>query len=205
MQKVIIMAAPIHKAKDASFKVVFDEPELFVEFLRDYIPVDVLKDVKPADIEDSIVAGLIQGIPNNPFFRAAKIAGWTVSALEVAAYIDNCFFSHGFRVEEAVSNHFDSGVWVSASRNIVDKKVELTMQNMTRMIYEGKIGVRKACDVFNSDSFWQNHDTKMTGQFDPLTGRDKLFKENEYYFFMVDDAAVGIVNNMETIMRNITR
>jgi len=46
------MAATIHKAKDASFKVVFDEPELFVEFLQDYVPVDILKGVKPSDIED---------------------------------------------------------------------------------------------------------------------------------------------------------
>jgi predicted transposase/invertase (TIGR01784 family) len=46
------MAKTIHKAKDNSFKLVFNEPELFVEFLRDYIPVGLLKDVKPTDIED---------------------------------------------------------------------------------------------------------------------------------------------------------
>jgi len=46
------MAKSIHKAKDSSFKVVFGEPELFVEFLRDYIPIDILKDISPADIED---------------------------------------------------------------------------------------------------------------------------------------------------------
>ena len=46
------MAKTIHKAKDNSLKLIFNEPELFVEFLRDYIPVDMLKDVKPSDIED---------------------------------------------------------------------------------------------------------------------------------------------------------
>ena len=46
------MAKTIHKAKDSSLKTIFNEPELFVEFLRDYIPVDMLKDVKPGDIED---------------------------------------------------------------------------------------------------------------------------------------------------------
>ena len=46
------MARTIHKAKDNSLKLIFDEPELFVEFLRDYIPVDMLKQVQPADIED---------------------------------------------------------------------------------------------------------------------------------------------------------
>jgi hypothetical protein len=46
------MAKTIHKAKDSAFKSVFNEPELFVEFLKDYIPVDILKDVTTADIED---------------------------------------------------------------------------------------------------------------------------------------------------------
>jgi hypothetical protein len=42
----------IHKAKDNSFKVIFNEPELFVEFLRDFIKIDILNDVMPSDIED---------------------------------------------------------------------------------------------------------------------------------------------------------
>ena len=42
----------IHKAKDNCFKLIFDEPELFAEFLRDYVPIDILKDVTPDDIED---------------------------------------------------------------------------------------------------------------------------------------------------------
>ena len=42
----------IHKAKDNSVKLILDEPELFAEFLRDFIPVEILKNVSPADIED---------------------------------------------------------------------------------------------------------------------------------------------------------
>ena len=42
----------IHKAKDDSFKVVLKEPELFIEFLRDFIRLDIFKDITPADIED---------------------------------------------------------------------------------------------------------------------------------------------------------
>jgi hypothetical protein len=38
--------------KDISFKLIFENHELFVEFLRDFVPVDMLKDIKPADIED---------------------------------------------------------------------------------------------------------------------------------------------------------
>jgi len=42
----------IHNAKDNSFKLIFDEPELFVSFLRNHIPIDIFNDVTPADIED---------------------------------------------------------------------------------------------------------------------------------------------------------
>jgi len=44
--------AAIHKAKDNSVKSVLAEPELFAEFLRNFIPVEILKNVAPADIED---------------------------------------------------------------------------------------------------------------------------------------------------------
>ena len=42
----------IHKTKDSAFKLIFDEPELFAEFLREYVPVDILKDITASDIED---------------------------------------------------------------------------------------------------------------------------------------------------------
>ena len=44
--------AVIHKAKDNSVKSILAEPELFAEFLRNFIPIDILKDVAPANIED---------------------------------------------------------------------------------------------------------------------------------------------------------
>ena len=44
--------AVIRKAKDTSLKLVLDEPELFVEFIRNFVPVNILKDVSTTDIED---------------------------------------------------------------------------------------------------------------------------------------------------------
>ena len=38
--------------KDNSYKLVFDEPELFVEFLRDFVRLDFLSEVTPDDIID---------------------------------------------------------------------------------------------------------------------------------------------------------
>ena len=42
----------IHNAKDNSLKLILDEPELFVDFLKDYVKIDLLNDVTPDDIED---------------------------------------------------------------------------------------------------------------------------------------------------------
>jgi hypothetical protein len=42
----------IKKAQDNSFKLIFGEPELFIEFLRDFIQLDIFKDVTSDDIED---------------------------------------------------------------------------------------------------------------------------------------------------------
>ena len=44
--------AGIYKAKDNSAKTILGEPELFVEFLRNFVPVKILKDISPDDIED---------------------------------------------------------------------------------------------------------------------------------------------------------
>ena len=44
--------AVIHKAKDNSVKSILAEPELFAEFLRNFIPIEILKYVAPTNIED---------------------------------------------------------------------------------------------------------------------------------------------------------
>jgi hypothetical protein len=40
------------EAKDNSFKVIFNDPEYFVEFIRDFVDIDLLKEIEPEDIED---------------------------------------------------------------------------------------------------------------------------------------------------------
>jgi hypothetical protein len=42
----------IHNARDNSFKLILGNHQLFVEFLRDYLDIDLLKNVRPEDIED---------------------------------------------------------------------------------------------------------------------------------------------------------
>ena len=42
----------VHKIKDNVYKLIFKEPEMFVQFLRNFIPIDILKNVNPDDILD---------------------------------------------------------------------------------------------------------------------------------------------------------
>ena len=46
------MAETIHKAQDNSVKAILAEHELFAEFLKSFVPVEILRDVSPSDIED---------------------------------------------------------------------------------------------------------------------------------------------------------
>jgi len=45
-------AVVITKARDNGFKMLFSDNRLVVDFLRDFIRIDALKDVKPEDVED---------------------------------------------------------------------------------------------------------------------------------------------------------
>ena len=42
----------IHNTADNSFKRIFDDHRLFADFIRDFIKIDILDDIKPEDIED---------------------------------------------------------------------------------------------------------------------------------------------------------
>ena len=42
----------IHKAVDNSLKLIFDDHTLFSQFIRNFINIDILKDLSPDDIED---------------------------------------------------------------------------------------------------------------------------------------------------------
>jgi hypothetical protein len=48
----ITMAITIHKSKDNSIKMVLDEPEMLVSLLKNFLTIDILKEIQPSDIED---------------------------------------------------------------------------------------------------------------------------------------------------------
>jgi hypothetical protein len=51
----------IRNAKDNSIKVILGNPDLFVQFLHDFIPIDALKAVAPEDIEDLSYGEKLEG------------------------------------------------------------------------------------------------------------------------------------------------
>lgn len=53
-RKVLHMTEKLRnsKVKDRSSKIIFEDPILCSQFLRGYVDIPILKDVKPEDIED---------------------------------------------------------------------------------------------------------------------------------------------------------
>ena len=43
---------PPHKVKDNIYKTIFEESELFIDFLENFVPIDALKNLSPESIED---------------------------------------------------------------------------------------------------------------------------------------------------------
>jgi hypothetical protein len=43
---------PIHNLKDNAYKLIFGKPEMFLEFLHNFINIDIFKNLKASDIED---------------------------------------------------------------------------------------------------------------------------------------------------------
>jgi len=44
MMKGRLDMEPVHKLKDNVYKLIFGESEMFVEFLKSFIPIELLKD-----------------------------------------------------------------------------------------------------------------------------------------------------------------
>jgi len=61
------------QTKDAGFKTVLGNHELFAQFLRDFIKIDMLRDVKPEDIEDITERFVAMGIDSKEGDTVKKI------------------------------------------------------------------------------------------------------------------------------------
>ena len=151
-----------------------------------------------------ISSSLLEGLSSNPFFKGVgKFAGHALTAIEVGEYLNDWFNTNNYQLEEALYNHLSSDIWRSHTRKEVGNKFEYAMGQVARQIFEGKIEVRKASDIFGKDVFYNGGSLGMvTWQLDPLTGKNKIFKQDDYYFFMLDKSVEGSFKNFEYTIKN---
>jgi len=159
------------------------------------------------DISDalSVGAGIGRLVGNDAVKAVSRVAGGVLNAIEIGQYAYDWTDTKNYQTEEAIYNQFDKGIWKSSSRDLVDQKFGYAMQNMTNLVREGQIEVRKAGDVFGKSAF----DIKTVGgratrQFDPLTGKERQFNQNSYYFFMTGkSSAAGVISEQEKNIKRI--
>jgi hypothetical protein len=90
-------------------------------------------------------------------------------------------------------------------RDVVDGKFEYAMNQMTVLMLEGKVEIKKASEVFGKNEFSDSSFGLKTYQFDPLTGKKKFFNYDDYYFFLTCDEAEGKITELEESITNPKR
>lgn len=118
--------------------------------------------------------------------------------LEAMEYGYDWFVSHNYQIEEAVYNQFEGNIWKSDTRNLVDEKFNYAMSNISYLMLQGDIEVKKAIDVFGKDAF---SESGINVQYDPLTGRQMVYHQNDYYFFATNDSAKDKIHDYEVTIR----
>jgi len=67
----------------------------------------------------SSVTGIID---NDMIITISKWAGRAISVIAVGKYAYDWFFAHNYQIEEAIYNQFASDIWISDTRDLVDRK-----------------------------------------------------------------------------------
>ena len=153
----------------------------------------------------SFITGGGQVVDNDIIKTMSKWAGRALSAIEAAKYAYDWFYKNNYKIEEVIYNHFDYSTWISSSRDIVDAKFRDAFSWIAEQIAKGNLDIKKAIDVFGKDAF-RNFGGALgmaTWQYDPLTKRFKIFRQNEYYLFMLDDSMEGYLNTLENALKEL--
>jgi RHS repeat-associated protein len=103
-----------------------------------------------------------------------------------------------WQMREAVFNQFNRNIWVSSTRDTVDAKFKYAMNWMDGLLGTGNIEVRRAVDYFGSRAF---RDNDRILRFDPLTGADRYFNQNDWYFFAINEEAHGAIGRAQDNMK----
>lgn len=100
-----------------------------------------------------------------------------------------------WQMREAIFNQFDRRIWESFSRDTVDSKFRYSMHWMDGLMSAGLIEVSRAVDHFGSRAF--RFDDRIW-RFDPLTGSNRYFNQNDWYFFALCDTVHGTIGSAES-------
>jgi len=141
---------------------------------------------------------------------------WTVpvgSVLDVASQLVGGVYGRGisllsvgvsyassrpeWQMKEAVYNQFNHRIWISDTRNIVDAKFNYAMNWMDGLLATGNVEVKKAVDYFGSRAF---RNTDRIWREDPLTGNNRYFYKDDWYFFATNDDAHGAISRAQDNM-----
>ena len=99
-----------------------------------------------------------------------------------------------WQMREAVYNQFNRQIWDSFSRDVVGFKFNYAMNWIDGAMRIGSVGVGRAIDHFGSDAFGTSD---RIWRYDPLTGSNRFFNRNNWYFFALDEHAHGTISRAE--------
>jgi len=119
------------------------------------------------------------------------LPGLITSGIDVRTALRN----NQWLIAETISNHFNSRLWISDTRNIVDSKFNYAMNAMTQALADGRIKIRNSTDVFGIGAF--SGFPVTTRQFDPLFNQNRTFRRDTYYFFLVCGTAHDLIRNIQ--------
>ena len=156
--------------------------------------------LRPINVDYWAISGSITDVADAAF--RTKF-GYIGTGLEAIATINDWLGPQTYRINEAIFNHYNRNVWHSSSRDIVDTKFVNAFAWMAEHMTTGNLEIRRAIDVFGADAF-HDHGRVLgmrSWQYDPLTGRNKLFSQDGFYFFMLDDSMRGYFNIVKDALR----
>lgn len=107
-------------------------------------------------------------------------------------------------MNEALQNHFDSKVWRSSTRKLVEEKYFTAISILSALIESGDVEIKKTEEVFNESDFTS---AEILGRhvyaYDSFMGRKEIFLPGHYYFFLVCKEKEGIGAEIESILKDI--
>jgi len=114
----------------------------------------------------------------------------------IAATLDVgiALYNQQWLIAQTVDNHFNGRLWVSDTRRIVENKFSYSMNEMTLALAQGRVEIRNSTDVFGAAAFTRG---RTDYQFDPLTGGNRAFHQDSYYFFKVCETSRYIIRDVQ--------